>query len=316
MKLATFRDGETSKIGALSEEGMVCLTDAGSAPHFRSMQALIEGGDEALEEARHLVETATSFLDAGEVELLAPLPVPAQIRDCLCFREHLENCAAAAPKLTAERQDGSQSAGQRLGGMGNPMLETFLKQPIYYKANRFAVTGTGTDIVWPAYSKIMDFELELACVIGKQGTNISKDKAREHIFGFTIFNDLSARDAQMTEQVGLLGPAKGKDFDKANPMGPYLVTLDEIGDPYDLRMLSRVNGETWTDGSSSTMYWKFEDLIAFISRDETLHPGEILGSGTVGWGSGLEHLKFLNDGDVVELEIEKIGVLRNRILRS
>ena len=160
----------------------------------------------------------------------------------------------------------------------------------------------------------MDFELELACVIGRRGKDIAKGAAPAHIFGYTVFNDFSARDAQGIEMEGRLGPAKGKDFDGANVLGPCIVTADEIGDPYALRMQARVNGETWCDASSSTMHWKFDDLVAHISQGETLHPGEIIGSGTVGGGCGLEHARFLSSGDLVELEIEKIGTLRNRVL--
>jgi 2-keto-4-pentenoate hydratase/2-oxohepta-3-ene-1,7-dioic acid hydratase in catechol pathway len=127
---------------------------------------------------------------------------------------------------------------------------------------------------------------------------------------------VSARDAQATEMEGQLGPAKGKDFDTGNVLGPWLVTADEIGDPYDLTMVARVNGEEWSRGHSGTMHHRFEDIIAFVSRSETLHPGEILGSGTVGGGCGLELGRFLDPGDVVELEVERIGVLRNRIIKE
>jgi 2-keto-4-pentenoate hydratase/2-oxohepta-3-ene-1,7-dioic acid hydratase in catechol pathway len=112
---------------------------------------------------------------------------------------------------------------------------------------------------------------------------------------------------------GQLGPAKGKDFDTGNAMGPWIVTADELADPYDLTMIARVNGEEWGRGHSSTMHWRFDDLLSFISRSETIHPGEFFGSGTVGNGCGLEQLRFLKPGDVVELEVERIGVLRNRI---
>jgi 2-keto-4-pentenoate hydratase/2-oxohepta-3-ene-1,7-dioic acid hydratase in catechol pathway len=115
--------------------------------------------------------------------------------------------------------------------------------------------------------------------------------------------------------MGQLGPGKGKDFDNSNVMGPCLVTADELADPYGLEMKVRVNGEEWGRGNSRDMHWKFEDCIAHVSRSETLHPGEFFGSGTVGNGCGLEHMKFLEPGDTVELEVEKIGVLRNRVVR-
>jgi 2-keto-4-pentenoate hydratase/2-oxohepta-3-ene-1,7-dioic acid hydratase in catechol pathway len=142
---------------------------------------------------------------------------------------------------------------------------------------------------------------------------VPKEKAREHIFGYTIFNDISARDAQAVEMGGMLGPAKGKDFDTGNVMGPCLVTVDELPDPYNLSMVARVNGEEWGRGNSRDMYWKFEDVIAHISRSETLYPGEFFGSGTVGNGCGLEQMRYLKPGDVVELEVEGIGLLRTRI---
>ena len=152
-------------------------------------------------------------------------------------------------------------------------------------------------------------------VLGRTGRDICLEDARKHIFGYTIFNDLSARDAQLAEMAGQLGPCKGKDFDGANVMGPCIVTADEF-DPENARMTVLINGETIAEGNSGTMYHKFEDLIAYISRSETLHAGEILGSGTVGKGSGLEMGRLLQAGDVVELTVDGIGTLRNRILTS
>jgi 2-keto-4-pentenoate hydratase/2-oxohepta-3-ene-1,7-dioic acid hydratase in catechol pathway len=193
--------------------------------------------------------------------------------------------------------------------------EVWYQQPLYYKGNRFCVASSGKDVVWPAYSELMDFELELACIIGKKGKDISHANAKDHIFGYTIYNDFSARDTQMQESGGPLGPAKSKDFDDSIILGPVIVTADELQDPYQLRMQARINGETWCDNNSSTIHWKFSDMIAHISKSETLHPGEVIGSGTVGFGCGLEHLRFLNDGDVVELEIEHIGVISNKVVR-
>jgi len=214
--------------------------------------------------------------------------------------------AAQAPDPVAAMAD-----MERTGKFAVP--EVWYRQPIYYKCNRFAVCGPGTEVVWPRYSKLMDYELELAAVIGTGGRDIPRERALEHVFGYTIFNDFSARDAQMIEGQGMLGPAKGKDFDNANVLGPWLVTADEIGDPYSLEMVVRVNGQERGRGNSASMYWKFEDAIAHVSRDETLYPGEVIGSGTVGNGCGLESLQFLADGDEVELEIDRIGCLRNRV---
>ncbi len=135
------------------------------------------------------------------------------------------------------------------------------------------------------------------------------------IFGYTIFNDFSARDAQEIEMTCPFGPAKGKDFDRGSAMGPWIVTRDEVPDPAALTMIARVNGEEWSRGNSRTMVHGVEAMIAHVSRDETLHPGEIFGSGTVGGGCGLELDRWLSPGDVVELEVEGIGVLRNRVVR-
>ena len=161
----------------------------------------------------------------------------------------------------------------------------------------------------------MDYELEFGFFVGKAGKDIPKNRAREHIFGYSIFNDVSARDTQTIEMPGGLGPSKSKDFDTGNVIGPCIVTADEI-DPYNLTMIVRINGEERSQGSSSTIHWTFEDLISHITRSETLYPGEFIASGTVGSGSGLELEKYLSPGDVIELEVEGIGVLRNRIVRN
>jgi 2-keto-4-pentenoate hydratase/2-oxohepta-3-ene-1,7-dioic acid hydratase in catechol pathway len=219
----------------------------------------------------------------------------------MCFFQHIEQCAIARrPPNAAPYQ----------------LPDVYRQQPVYYIGNRLSVAAPEQDIVWPRYSKVMDFELELACVIGKQAKNLTLDNAMDHVFGFTIFNDFSARDAQAREMEGRLGPAKGKHFDNGNVFGPCVVTRDEIGDPQNLRMQARVNGASWCDNSSATMNWTFAQLLVHISADETLYPGEIIASGTVGNGCGLEHSRFLKSGDVVELEIEKIGILRNRVLRE
>lgn len=250
------------------------------------------------------------------MQLLAPVPRPEQMRDCLCFEGHLktgfDNLRILAARRTADPEAAMADFEQR-GVLKIPQI--FYERPIYYKANRFAVIGTDTPVAWPDYCNILDFELEIGVFLSGTAKNVTRDEARRHIFGYTIFNDFSARDTQLDE-MGALGPAKAKDFDTANAMGPCLVTADEIADPYDLTMIARVNGEEWARGSTATMMWRFEDLISFISRSETLHPGEFIGSGTVENGCGLEHLRFLEDGDVVELEIEGIGTLRNRVERG
>jgi 2-keto-4-pentenoate hydratase/2-oxohepta-3-ene-1,7-dioic acid hydratase in catechol pathway len=162
----------------------------------------------------------------------------------------------------------------------------------------------------------MDYELEFGIITKGRGKDIPAARARDHIFGFTIFNDFSARDTQRVEMDGRLGPSKGKSFDGGNVMGPWIVTPDEIGDPYRLKMEARVNGEVRSRGVSEGMLFPFEELIAYISKDETLMPGEFIGSGTVGNGCGLELGWYLEHGDEIELEVEKIGILKNKVERQ
>lgn len=327
MKLVTYLRNGLQRAGALIEgdRKIIDLADAHesafglSNAQFATVLAMIEAGDGALDMAYETLKKAgsSSMIDRGSVKLLAPVPVPPQMRDCLCFELHLKQSFDAIRRIRADATadpKATMAEFERTGAFSIP--KTFYEQPIYYKANRFSVIGTDEDVVWPSYSTLMDFELEFGFYIRKKGVDISRDRARDYIYGYTIFNDFSARDAQTAEMGGQLGPAKGKDFDKGNAMGPCLVTADEMKDPYSLTMACRVNGEEWGRGNSSTMHWKFEDLIAHVSRSETLYPGEFFGSGTVGNGCGVEHMKFLKHGDVVELEVEGIGVLSNRVLTN
>ncbi|MDX1504241.1 MAG: fumarylacetoacetate hydrolase family protein [Spongiibacter sp.] len=328
MRLVTFIDSDgRPRAGAFidNDQAVVDLQGASLAVSqkehmaFTSVLALLEAGDDALNQAKALVAKAPSaaVLQRSNVKLLAPIQPPPQIRDCSCFELHLQQCYESARRAKASRAADPEAALRDMDtSEDDRVLETFNRQPIYYKANRFAVIGPDEPVIWPSYSRLMDFELELACYIGKGGKNISRDQARAHIAGFTIFNDMSARDAQGREMPGKLGPAKGKDFDTGNVMGPCLVTADEIEDPYNLTMVARVNGEEWGRGSTADMRWQFEDLIEHISRDETLYTGEVLGSGTVGNGCGLEHLRYLKPNDVVELEIEQIGILASQIIKA
>jgi 2-keto-4-pentenoate hydratase/2-oxohepta-3-ene-1,7-dioic acid hydratase in catechol pathway len=326
MRLVTFQKGDGNpRPGALidGDARVVDLAAAHTAAFDRdgpaNVLALVEGGDAALDQAYEAVKKApiSATLARADVRLRAPIQPPPQMRDCLCFELHLKQAFAASRKLRAMQGPDPEKALAEIERSGLPDAPPiFYEQPIYYKANRFAVIGTDDDVVWPAYSKFLDFELEFGVFIKGNVKDAPKEGALKHVFGYTIFNDMSARDAQAIEMEGRLGPAKGKDFDTGNPMGPCLVTADEIPDPYNLTMIARVNGEEWGRGNSNSMYWKFEDLISYITRSETLYPGEFLGSGTVGNGCGLEHMRFIKPGDVIELEVERIGVLRNRVVAS
>lgn len=308
MKLATVAAAPGESRLGIVDTGRGAVLDAAAAapdePAFASLLALIEAGPPALERAH---EVARAWPDAASLPMdglrfLSPLPVPPQLRDCLVFEQHLVNAQAQWEKMT-----GKPAAG---------VPPVWYERPTWYKANRFSFVGHETDVRWPPYAELMDFECELACVIGRRGVDIPAADAPAHIFGFTIFNDFSARDVQVVERPLGMGPMKGKDFDTGNVLGPWIVTADEIGDPQALAMEARVNGERWGGGSSADMHHGFADILAFVSQSETLTPGELIASGTVPTGCGLELGRFLRPGDVVELEIERIGVLRNRIVRD
>jgi len=311
MKLVTFDSkGAERHIGAVIDGGaaVIDFTASDPAPYLRDMMALIDGGDTALDHARSLLAAGARRVAhaAADVRLLAPVPEPRQMRDFLCFEQHLRQARA----------------NRYLFGIGTERIDpakievpkVWYEQPIYYKCNRFSVVGTGADVLWPRYSKMFDYELEFGIFTRKSGKNIRAADGRDYVFGYCIFNDFSARDAQLREMAGQLGPAKGKDFDTGNAMGPWLVTADEVANPYDLTMIARVNGEEWSRGNSGAMQHKFEDILAHASNEETLMAGEFFGSGTVGGGCGLELGRFLKPNDIVELEIEGLGVLRNRVV--
>jgi 2-keto-4-pentenoate hydratase/2-oxohepta-3-ene-1,7-dioic acid hydratase in catechol pathway len=307
MRLLTFAGETGERLGALAGDGgIVDLARRDPGPAFASMQTIIEGGADALAAAGRIVAQAADTIDPASVRWLAPLPRPAQMRDFLVFEEHMRMAGWQGAKLR-ETWGGPPAPPEPM-----PVPPIWYEQPIYYKGNRFAVAGAGA-IDWPGGSTVIDYELELACVIGRGGCDIAAGDAGAHVFGYTIFNDLTARDWQFREMQGPLGPAKGKDFNGANVLGPVIVTADELGDAPTLAMRAYVNGELWSEGNSGTMHWSWDQIIEHVSRSETLHPGEVLGSGTVGGGCGLELGRFLRHGDVIALEVEGIGRIETRI---
>ena len=326
MRLCTFQIkthlGRHQRLGAVTPEGIVDLNFAcawsvsqlgetrpqavADAVLPANMLQFLQSGEtgrsyalrtlDALERAgkQHLsgVNEETLVYSMDEVRLLPPLPNPTSLRDFFAFEDHV--------KMGFEKR-------------GEPMPQEWYEIPVYYKSGHQNIIGTDQDVLWPSFTEKFDYELELAIVIGKRGRNIPAAEATEFIAGFTVMNDFSARDIQKKEMKVRLGPAKGKDWCTA--IGPVLVTSDEVGNPYKLSMTARVNGETWSEGNSRTMYWKFEQMIEFLSKDDAILPGDVIGSGTVGRGCGLELNRWIRPGDVIELEIEKIGVLRNRVVR-
>jgi len=329
MRLVTYKYKGSSRAGALldGDKKVIDLQGAynykyggNTSSYLDSILAIAEGGDEAFELAHDLVFAkripSSVIVPSTEVKLLAPIPCPPQMRDFLCFEKHLLQAYTALRTIKAATEVDPEAAIREMNAKGIlQMPKTWYERPYFYHPNRLNVIGTEEDVIWPWYSEQLDFELEFGCFIGKSGKDISRENALKHVFGYTIFNDVSARDEQTRESPGTLGPGKGKDFNTGNILGPCLVTADEIKDPYNLTMIAKVNGEEWARGNTKDMHWKWEDCISHVARSETLVPGELLGSGTVGDGCGLEHLKFLKPNDVVELEIEGIGLLRNRFVK-
>jgi 2-keto-4-pentenoate hydratase/2-oxohepta-3-ene-1,7-dioic acid hydratase in catechol pathway len=233
-------------------------------------------------------EGARLWHPAGTYALLAPLPRPQSLRDFYAFEEHVRTGFAKR---------------------GEPIPEPWFELPVYYKGNHRTVLGPDAVLPWPRYTHRLDFELEIAAVIGREGRNIAVEDAESYIAGFTIMNDVSARDIQRKEMACRLGPAKGKDF--ATVLGPWLVTPDELDRRSPWQATVRVNGEVWSETDAGNAYWSFAQMIAHVSMDETLHPGDVIASGTVGRGCGLELDRWIQPGDELELEVAGLGVLRN-----
>ncbi|MEH2474119.1 2-keto-4-pentenoate hydratase/2-oxohepta-3-ene-1,7-dioic acid hydratase in catechol pathway [Nitrobacteraceae bacterium AZCC 2161] len=310
MKLATYKSeaGDTLP-GVISEDLKNVI---GLGKDFADMLSLIDEGQPGLDVARKRLAEGSNSVPLASVQLLAPIPLPRQIRDFHNDAHHMSDIQNARMKLLARLAGQPEPVPIEKDKFEVPAL--FLRQPIYYIGSRYSVGGPDDEVQEPSFTDYFDYELELAAVVGRKGKNLSEKQARDHIFGYTIFNDFSTRDAQFTEMEARLGPTKSKCFDKGNVFGPWIVTRDEVPDPYKLKASSRVNGVLHCETDGRYFVNSFERMISYVSRDETLHPGEIFGSGTYGGGSGLEIDYFLKDGDVVELEIEKIGKLRNRVI--
>ncbi|MBT3399703.1 MAG: fumarylacetoacetate hydrolase family protein, partial [Rhodospirillaceae bacterium] len=255
MKLVTFTaGGSAARVGALSEDEtrVFDLAAADNQPYFQTMLDLIEAGDPAVARAREIVAAAGDNTGGGavfafaDVELLTPVPQPPQIRDFLCFERHLLNSFEMLRKKKAQAEPDPEEALKRFEAEGAfAVPQIWYDQPLFYKPSRLGVIGTGTDVIWPFFSEMLDYEMEFGCWLGKGGKDVDPKDATDMIFGYSIFNDISARDTQAIEMPGGLGPGKGKDFDAGNVIGPCIVTADEI-DPYDCTMIARINGEEWS----------------------------------------------------------------------
>ena len=315
MKLSTYTLKKSDKelIGLLNKDslinlnvffGEICLLELIQLPDWK----------ELIIKKTKLNNLTTHNLE--DVKLLAPIPRPNSLRDAYAFRQHVE---------TSRRNRGLE------------MIKEFDDFPVFYFSNHNAIFGPSDDIeCMPSHFEKLDYELEIAILIGKEGINVKAENAKEYIAGFMIMNDMSSRGLQMKEMKLNLGPAKGKDF--ASVLGPYLVTPDELsgniineddnGCNYDLQMTCSLNGKLLSKGNLKDMAWSFEKIIERVSYGATIYPGDIIGSGTVGTGclleiNGTNKLKssdftevWLKENDVVEMEIEKLGKITNKIISN
>lgn len=314
MKLVTFLNPEgQSRIGWLAGSSIVDmqLTDRRLPT---DMLAFINEHDTYFKIIRSLPAVNPHY-KLTAVKLQAPIPNPPSIRDFIGFEQHMLNASSS---------------------FGHTISDVYYEIPVFYFTNHHAVYGPDAEIKRPAKETKLDLELEMAVIIGKKGSDIPVEEADHYIFGYTIFNDWTARAIQRQEMQMPLGPAKGKDF--ANAFGPCIITKDEFEqyrceisraehpqhlrmpltttNRFDVKMTAKINGETICDGNYKSVFWTFPEMIERASRNNvSLMPGDILGSGTVGWGSLIENNfkihRPIEPGDVVELAIEGIGVLRN-----
>jgi 2-keto-4-pentenoate hydratase/2-oxohepta-3-ene-1,7-dioic acid hydratase in catechol pathway len=227
---------------------------------------------------------------AADVRLLAPLPRPNSLRDFLVVEEHMRGAVDA--------------------GVVREIPDEWYRLPAHYKGNVDAIYGPDDVVPWPRYTDRLDYELEICAVIGRPGRRVAAEDAGPMIAGYTIYNDWSARDIQTREMSVGIGPGIAKDF--ASSIGPCIATPDEF-DRDRARLEARIDGEAWSLGTLGKMHFSFEEIIEYISQEATLQPGDLLGSGTVGRGCGLELGRWLSEGSTVELEAEGIGVLRNQV---
>jgi fumarylacetoacetate (FAA) hydrolase len=313
MKLVTFVHGGRERLGASTSHGIVDF--AALVPELNvSMEEFVRRSDSLFPLAKSVLEGEGTFpsgalLLEDQAVLKSPIPRPPSMRDGYAFRQHVE---------TARKN------------RGLPMIPEFDLFPVFYFTNHQAVIGPGELRVGRRRLERLDFELEIAVVLGREVKNPTLEEADRAIFGYTIMNDFSARTLQMEEMKLNLGPAKGKDF--ATALGPYLVTADELsgrlspsgrGNVLDARMTARVNGTQVSDGNASQMSWTFAQILERAGDGVTLYPGDVIGSGTVGTGCFLElngskitQDQWLHPGDRVSLSVEGLGTLTNTVVED
>ena len=281
MRFATIERNGQDEPAAIDGGRVVGLRGAG----FTDLQSVIAGGDDALDRVRRQVRAPQlgAALGLDSVKLRAPLPRPPKI---ICiglnYRDHAAEAKMPIPEV-----------------------------PTVFSKYATSVTGHGCPIVLPKNSVKPDYEAEFAVVIGKGGRHIPEDRWREHVFGYTIVNDVSARDFQMATSQWMMG----KTFDTFAPMGPVIVTADEIADPHSLRIALRLNGEVLQDSNTSNLIFGVDKLVAFLSSVFTLEPGDVISTGTpAGVGFARKPPVWLKAGDEVAVEVEGIGTLVNPVV--
>ena len=306
MKLVTFRTSDSAPhAGVIHGASILTLNYPGVLELLRDPDGMARARRTWMVwRAQQAASNDDKAYSLNEVELLAPVPEPPSIRDFYAFEQHVKSARLKR---------------------GLDMIPEWYEVPIFYFTNPSEVYGSDQGVPYPTGSNELDIELEIACVIGREGKDIPVEEADQYIAGYTIMNDWSARDFQRRDMKLNLGPGKGKDF--ATSLGPWLVTPDELAryrtgtgasERYRMTMLARVEGKEISRGNFDQIYYSFPRLIAWASQNARLRVGDVLGSGTVGTGCilelGTEVHPWLQQGEVVELEIEGIGVLRNRIM--
>lgn len=318
MRIVSFQTaGGSPRLGALhgEDDRVVDLqAAAGGQEALSSVRALMAAGDRGLDLARQAIERAASSgetLARSQVRLLCPLGRPTLIRDFATMDTHMRNylvLRAIERGRSAPDPQAHLEAERRAGKLDLPANWLSIYQ--HHIGNPLNVIGPDDTLVRPAGVQELDYELELAAVVGRPARNVPVEEAAGCIFGYTLMNDFTARDIQRAEGKAA---GKSKDFDGSYSLGPCIVTRDAIGDLDSLRLRSRLNGEVQAEDAASSMQISFAQLLSYISRSCTVHPGEVLASGTFARGCGYETGRMLADGDIIELEADGIGILRNRV---
>ena len=302
MRWATFRtDAGEERVGVVSD-GEIRALD----PGITLLGLVAEGPDALFGAGERALARPADVLPLDRVRLLAPISRPPSIRDFYAFEQHV--------RTARERR-------------GLEMDSDWYELPVFYFSNPAAIAGPYDDVEVPPGTSALDFELEVAAIIGRPGSDLDPQQAEQHIAGFCVMNDWSARDIQRREMKLSMGPVKGKDF--ATTLGPFLVTPDELEETrkeraYDLTMTATVNGKEYSRASLAEIYWSFGEMVAYASRGTTVMPGDVIGSGTCGTGCilelsmvhGSDVYPWLEPGDEVVLEVERLGRVVNKVVEG